>query len=42
MLEKNGWACTTRMGEYVRIECATMLEKKNEWYLLLEWASMYR
>jgi hypothetical protein len=27
MLEKSEWACTTRMGEYVRIERATILEK---------------
>jgi hypothetical protein len=27
MLEKSEWGCTTRMGEYVRIERAIILEK---------------
>ena len=29
MLEKSEWACTTKMGEYVRIERAIILEKNE-------------
>jgi len=40
MLEKNEWTCTTRMGEYVRVEWETILERMSH-YSWENWKGMY-